>query len=88
MIGIKPKPKIVDITRKVGTAETLTESCIHCSITEKDLYLYYFLQQHPGRTLVFCNSIDCVRRYETRPPITMVIGGNVTTLCRSCIFCK
>jgi hypothetical protein len=49
MIGLKPKPKIVDITRKVGTAETLTESCIHCSIKEKDFYLYYFLQQHPGR---------------------------------------
>ncbi len=63
MIGVKPRPKIVDLTRKVGTAETLTESRIHCgSNTEKDLYLYYFLQQHPGRTIVFCNSIDCVRR--------------------------
>ena len=62
MIGVKPRPKIVDLTRKVGTAETLTESRIHCSSTEKDLYLYYFLQQHPGRTIVFCNSIDCVRR--------------------------
>merc|ERR1719278_356928 len=63
MIGVKPRPKIVDLSRKVGmTAETLTESRIHCSATEKDLYLYYFLQQHPGRTMVFCNSIDCVRR--------------------------
>jgi ATP-dependent RNA helicase DDX24/MAK5 len=62
MIGIKPKPKIVDLTRKMGTAETLTESRIHCGTTEKDFYLYYFLQQHPGRTIVFCNSIDCVRR--------------------------
>ena len=62
LIGIKPKHKLVDITRKIGTAETLTESRIHCGITEKDYYLYYFLQQHPGRTLIFCNSIDCVRR--------------------------
>ena len=44
------------------TAETLTESRIHCPTNEKDIYLYYFLQQHPGRTMVFCNSIDCVRR--------------------------
>lgn len=62
MIGVKAKPKIVDLTRKVGTAETLTESCIHCTIVEKDLFLYYFLKYHPGRTIIFCNSIDCVRR--------------------------
>jgi len=61
-IGIKEKPKIVDITRKVGTAETLTESVLYCSLNEKDNYLYYFLTAHPGRTVVFCNSIDCVRR--------------------------
>ena len=35
---------------------------IHCDVAEKDAYLYYFTQMHPGRTLVFCNSIDCVRR--------------------------
>ena len=46
----------------IGTADTLLESRIGCSITEKDFYLYYMLSQHPGRTLVFCNSIDCVRR--------------------------
>jgi len=62
MIGVKSRPKIVDLSRKIGTAETLTESRIHCDTTEKDIYLYYFLQQHPGRTMVFCNSIDCVRR--------------------------
>lgn len=62
MIGVKPRPKIVDLTRKIGTAQALTESKIHCSNNEKDFYLYYFLQQHPGRTMVFCNSIDCVRR--------------------------
>ena len=62
MIGVKSRPKIVDLSRKIGTAETLTESRIHCATTEKDIYLYYFLQQHPGRTMVFCNSIDCVRR--------------------------
>jgi len=62
VIGVKAKPKVVDLTRKVATAETLIESKMHCSITEKDFYLYYLFTQHPGRTLVFCNSIDCVRR--------------------------
>ena len=63
-IGVKEKArrKVVDLTSKMGTARTLTESRIHCDVAEKDVYLYYFTQMHPGRTLVFCNSIDCVRR--------------------------
>jgi len=35
---------------------------ISCQLSEKDYYLYYFLVRHPGRTIVFCNSINCVRR--------------------------
>jgi len=61
-VGVSERRKVVDITRKVGTAESLTESLIHCSLEEKDCYLYYFLKTHKGRTVVFCNSIDCVRR--------------------------
>lgn len=59
------QPKIIDITPSQttgGTAEKLTECRITCSRELKDLYLYYFLQKHNGRTIVFCNSIDCVRR--------------------------
>ena len=26
------------------------------------MYLFYFLKQYPGRTIVFCNSINCIRR--------------------------
>ncbi|XP_057657837.1 ATP-dependent RNA helicase DDX24 [Diorhabda carinulata] len=55
-------PKVVDISEGKGTSETLTESKITCSINEKDYYLFYFLTKHPGRTLIFCNSIGCVRR--------------------------
>jgi len=61
-IGVRDRRKVVDITRKVGTAETLSESVIHCPLTDKDFYLYYLIKTHPGRTVVFCNSIDCVRR--------------------------
>lgn len=64
IIGLKAKPKVVDVTRKFGTAESLTESRINCNKDEKDFFLYYFLKQYPGRTLVFCNSIDCVRRLQ------------------------
>lgn len=55
-------PKIVDITSKTGTATKLTESRILCETKQKDVYLYYFLQKHPGRTIVFCNSIESVKR--------------------------
>ncbi|CAH0551697.1 unnamed protein product [Brassicogethes aeneus] len=63
-LGIKD-PKIVDITQGTGTSSTLTECRITCKITDKDFYVYYFLQKHPGRTLIFCNSIGCVKRLNT-----------------------
>lgn len=62
MIGMT-ELKVVDITTEnFGTAETLTESRIACSREHKDAYLYYILKRHPGRTIVFCNSIGSVRR--------------------------
>ncbi|RVE41889.1 hypothetical protein evm_013463 [Chilo suppressalis] len=62
MIGMT-EPKVVDITaQNLGTAETLTESRIACSLEQKDAYLYYIIKRHPGRTIVFCNSIGSVRR--------------------------
>ncbi|XP_036333094.1 ATP-dependent RNA helicase DDX24 [Rhagoletis pomonella] len=63
-LGIS-QPKIVDITRSQQTAQTLTECRLICPIDQKDYYLYYFVQRHPGRTIVFCNSIDCVKRLAT-----------------------
>ncbi|XP_034478106.1 ATP-dependent RNA helicase DDX24 [Drosophila innubila] len=63
-LGIS-QPKIVDITSSQQTSHTLTESRLLCAIDEKDYYLYYFVQRHPGRTIVFCNSIDCVKRLAT-----------------------
>ncbi|XP_059209247.1 ATP-dependent RNA helicase DDX24 isoform X2 [Centropristis striata] len=64
-VGIKSKPKIIDLTRKEATVETLTETRIHCQKDEKDFYLYYFLLQYPGRTMVFANSIDCIKRLNS-----------------------
>uniref|UniRef100_A0A6M2DFK1 ATP-dependent RNA helicase n=1 Tax=Xenopsylla cheopis TaxID=163159 RepID=A0A6M2DFK1_XENCH len=61
LLGIN-NPKVVDVTHETGMAKTLTECRISCSIEHKDYYLYYLLKRHPGRTLVFCNSISCVRR--------------------------
>lgn len=61
-VGMKSKPKVIDLTRKEATVETLTETQIHCVKDDKDFFLYYFLLQYPGRTMVFANSIDCIKR--------------------------
>merc|ERR1719209_1372532 len=36
MVGVRERRKVVDITRKTGTAETLSESVLHCGHHEKD----------------------------------------------------
>ncbi|XP_077588002.1 ATP-dependent RNA helicase DDX24 [Stigmatopora nigra] len=64
-VGMKSKPKVVDLTRKEATAETLTETQIHCQKEEKDFFLYYFLLQYPGRTMVFANSIETIKRLNS-----------------------
>ncbi|XP_001604682.1 ATP-dependent RNA helicase DDX24 [Nasonia vitripennis] len=64
MLKVK-NPKIIDVTKDTGTARNLTECRIACTIDHKDYYLYYFLKRHSGRTLVFCNSIGCVKRLAT-----------------------
>ena len=87
MVGMKERRKVVDITRKVGTAETLSECVLHCATTEKDYYLYYFIKSHQGRTVVFCNSIDCVRRLANLFSLMVLISftktGNITVRFRT-----
>eukprot|EP00106_Octopus_bimaculoides_P007601 XP_014775043.1 PREDICTED: ATP-dependent RNA helicase DDX24-like [Octopus bimaculoides] len=61
-MGLKKGAKMVDLTEKTRTAEKLSEAKVLCEREKKDVYLYYFLKQHLGRTLVFCNSKDCIRR--------------------------
>ncbi|XP_045483510.1 ATP-dependent RNA helicase DDX24 [Harmonia axyridis] len=63
-LGIQD-PKVVDITKGIGLSNNLSEGKINCLIEEKDYYVYYFLQKHPGKTIIFCNSIGCVKRLTT-----------------------
>jgi ATP-dependent RNA helicase DDX24/MAK5 len=64
MFGMK-NPKIFDISSERGVAEKVVEARILCSLDEKDFYLYYILTSHTGRTIVFCNSIECVKRISS-----------------------
>lgn len=54
-----------DLTKEgIGKVDShrLTEICMACKLEEKDVYLYYYLLFHPGRTIIFCNSKDAIRR--------------------------
>ena len=61
-------PKVIDLTEnnEEGSQrmpDTLIEKAIRCKKEEKDLYAYYFLREHhDDATIIFCNSITCVRR--------------------------
>jgi superfamily II DNA/RNA helicase len=57
-------PAYVNLTAQSNTimAQTLTEKKIDCLNDEKIHYLYSLLYTHPGRTVVFVNSIDGIRR--------------------------
>ena len=34
-VGMSAKPKIIDLTKKFGTAEKLTEARVNCALEEK-----------------------------------------------------
>ncbi|TXT07465.1 hypothetical protein VHUM_03185 [Vanrija humicola] len=55
-------PLVIDLSPEGGLVKTLRESMIECVVSDKDLYLYYFLLRYPGRSLVFTGSIDGIRR--------------------------
>jgi ATP-dependent RNA helicase DDX24/MAK5 len=56
------KPVFIDANPTETVASKVHESIIECGNMEKDLYLYYFTLLYPGRTIVFVNSIDAVKR--------------------------
>lgn len=65
LVNIRPKAKIVDLTSSAKQLKpaSLSEMKLYSACLEdKDHYLYYFLRHNTGRTLVFCNSINNVRR--------------------------
>jgi superfamily II DNA/RNA helicase len=46
--------------------ETLREQIVRCKLEEKDLYLYYFLQEKKGESIIiFCNAITATRRLNS-----------------------
>lgn len=61
-LAFRAKPTLIDANPTTTVALAVTEALVECGPTERDLYLYYFLLLYKGRTLVFANSIDSVKR--------------------------
>ncbi|MCJ1463888.1 ATP-dependent RNA helicase [Pseudocyphellaria aurata] len=56
-------PRFIDVDPVAQMASSLKEGIVECGGLEKDLYLYALLLHNPHtRTLIFTNSITCVRR--------------------------
>lgn len=68
-------PTFVDANPAEAVASKVHESIIECGAMEKDLFLYYFTLLYPGRTIVFVNSIDAVKRLQ---PFFRELGMPVT----------
>lgn len=61
-LGLKKGAHFVDVDPKQTVAENIVQSVIECPAMEKDAYLYYFVLLYPGKSIVFVNSIDAVKR--------------------------
>ena len=60
-----------------GLADGLKEARITCTREEKESVFFYFARKYPGRTLVFVNSIDSIRRLTA---IFSMVGLPVVSL--------
>jgi ATP-dependent RNA helicase DDX24/MAK5 len=71
-------PVYINLSTKTMTASGIMEACIDVlDGKDKDTTLYYLLARYTGKTIVFVNSIDCIRRLV---PILSVLHPNVYPL--------
>lgn len=61
-IHFRSRPTIIDTNSEQRISSQIKESLIECGPLERDLYCYYFVTMYPGTTLIFCNSIDSVKK--------------------------
>lgn len=60
------QPKVINLTNEMKLPSKLVETYHRCQTVEKDLYTFYFLQNHPNEsTIIFANSITCIKRLSS-----------------------
>lgn len=71
------KPCVIDLTSKQVTARNLVERKISCLKNQKDIILFYLLKKYTGKSIVFVNSIDGIRRLSS---ILSILKINVISI--------
>lgn len=67
------KPKVINLTTEDKMPSKLIETYHRCTNDEKDLYTFYFLQNHIGEsTIIFVNSITCIKRLTSMLKILQI----------------
>ncbi|CAI2387485.1 unnamed protein product [Moneuplotes crassus] len=67
------KPKVINLTNETKMPSRLVEKYHRCTNDDKDLYTYYFLQNHMGEsTIIFVNSITCIKRLSSMMNILQI----------------
>jgi superfamily II DNA/RNA helicase len=67
------KPKVINLTDELKLPSKLVETYHRCQNQEKDLYTYYFLQNHKDEsTIIFVNSITCIKRLDSMLKILQI----------------
>lgn len=62
-IRFTKSPKVVNLTNELKMPALLDEMYNWCQVEDKDLYLFYYLIKHKDdSTIVFTNSITCLKR--------------------------
>lgn len=46
LVGMSKNPKVIDITKKVGTVDTLTEAKISCNLDEKVADFFFYIASY------------------------------------------
>lgn len=71
------EPEYINISSEDIINKDIFETKVDCLVKEKDSVLYYILTMYSGRTIVFVNSIDAIRRLI---PIFSLLGVDVYPL--------
>ncbi|RDD47845.1 ATP-dependent RNA helicase DDX24 [Trichoplax sp. H2] len=61
-LKLDKKVKVINLIEKDITVETLVEARINCMVDDKLSCLYLFCLLFPGKTLVFANSVSCIKK--------------------------
>lgn len=61
-INFTNKVEVIDLSSKETVNSSITQAKVLCTDEDKDLFLYAFLTEHPGRTLLFVNAISTTKR--------------------------